>query len=78
MVTGERPRVRQIAAALAIGISVTLRVRPPRMVSELEGSSSLNVEKMKSVCACEISALATAAVLISHAVDPRPSLWSNL
>ena len=41
MVVGERPRVRQIEAAEATGRSVTLRVRPPRTASELDGSRSL-------------------------------------
>ena len=78
MVEGERPRLRQMAAALATGISVTLRVRPPRMTSELDGSRSLKVAMMKSACACESSLLVTAALLISHAVDPSPLLASNL
>ena len=78
MVVGERPRVRQIEAAEAIGIKVTLRVRPPRTASELDGSRSLNVEITKSACTCEISELVTAAALITHAVSPSPTLLSSL
>eukprot|EP00964_Phaeocystis_antarctica_P085785 scaffold54251_cov60-Phaeocystis_antarctica.AAC.2 len=78
MVVGERPRVRQIEAAEATGMSVTLRVRPPRTASELEGRRSLKVKITKSACACEISALVTAAALMTHAVGPSPTLLSNL
>ena len=51
MVVGERPRVRQMEAAEATGRSVTLRVRPPRTASELDGSKSLKVEMTKSAWA---------------------------
>ena len=78
MVVGERPRVRQIEAAEATGMSVTLRVRPPRTASELDGNRSLNLEMTKSACTCEISALVTAAALINHAVEPRPTPLSSL
>ena len=78
MVVGERPRVRQIEEAEATGMSVTLRVRPPRTTSELDGSRSLKVEMTKSACACEISSLVTAAALMTHAVGPSPSLLSSL
>ena len=74
----ERPRVRQIEAAVATGMSVTLRVRPPRTASELDGSRSLNMEMTKSACSCEISSLVTAAALITHAVGPSPTLLSSL
>ena len=78
MVVGERPRVRQIEAAEATGMSVTLRVRPPRMASALEGIRSLKVKMTKSAWTCEISALVTAAALMTHAVGPSPTLLSNL
>eukprot|EP00964_Phaeocystis_antarctica_P031728 scaffold17938_cov61-Phaeocystis_antarctica.AAC.5 len=49
-------------------MSVTLRVRPPRTASELEGIRSLKVKITKSACACEISALVTAAALMTQAL----------
>eukprot|EP00964_Phaeocystis_antarctica_P021862 scaffold12144_cov91-Phaeocystis_antarctica.AAC.1 len=50
---------------------VTLRVRPPRTTSELDGSRSLKVVRMKSACTWDSSALVTAAALMSHATAPE-------
>eukprot|EP00964_Phaeocystis_antarctica_P039318 scaffold22484_cov60-Phaeocystis_antarctica.AAC.6 len=41
------------------------------MASELLGSRSLKVARTKSACACESSALVTAAALMSHATAPE-------